>query len=798
MPNFDADPVAALGDLRQRLRRVPLTETQFAAALDPVLAAFAGIGLYITINVSDRDGTPQKTYGSSPGPGLTDGTTQQERADTDTALIEIRAERRADVDSGRMRELFTRILTVLQPLLASHWGARDALTFVFNADQGERFRAAIQDAVSANTPVALVAFDLDHFKLVNDTHGHPAGNAVLREFGRRLRAQFADVGLIGRFGGEEFTVVWLDATLEPLIAALTAFRREQESEAYQAIDRTNTCSIGVAVFPEFVAEIGDDPYKTLNQIADEALYAAKEAGRNRTRVTLLCQKSGRPPPITGRSRFLVSSLSDVRGVVDQLLGEIGVDVSEGTQFGWPSIGRRELVEVIVTALCGNALVGEGPVPLGSRVILRSSASGAATILALQDGTSTVELPVPADVAAEISLGEIWRDRARSADGVPRYVANGISLSPFVTIAVGADNLTRPGIEWSGAVIPAVQAVLANPNARVVMILGDEATARRTITMLTQLVDLSDDDWRVTRRLGLTPPVLREFLGRGITVRVVSPAGEAFLDLVQQLLLGSGPEVGAAGEPRAVAAEAEQRARFSILAPRDTALSDLDGMRVTTLADAYPRVIHLLRSASLNRHSDFMRREFVELTAFKVAISHPTVDPIPDYWSDDADELRAYHNQQFRSPTGLFGSRLQTWGDGESQITKAVAATVDALTSGVASRRILFAVPRPSDDWRSPVGLISASVLPRIHGDQRRLDFLWMWRTVEALVGFPFSAYGSIHESTFLLDKVNAALRARGEREAICGELIYFAASLHFFHGSGDAEIARTVVRDAIR
>jgi diguanylate cyclase (GGDEF)-like protein len=551
MSDFDADPIAALEDLKQRLRRVALTDVQFASALDPVLAAFAGKGLYITIQVSDRSGTPQKTYGSSPGQGLTDSTRQEERADTDTAFISVVAERRSDVDAGRLRELFARAFAVLQPLLASHWGARDALAFVFNEAQRERFRTAIRDAVSSGVPVALVAFDLDHFKQVNDTHGHLAGDDVLREFGRRLRAQFAEVGLLGRFGGEEFTLAWTGAGLEPLVRALTAFRQQQEREPFQAIGRTNTCSIGVAVFPEFVTQVGNDPYEVLNKVADEALYQAKHAGRNRikwgsdrspnpitetvdaqallqialnSKVFARGEKIAEYGPLQSyvyselRERLRTSSLSDTRGVIDQLLAEAGVDISEGADAGRPTVSRRELVEIVATAFFGNALSGDGPLTAGNRVAMRAPDAGGEIVLQLQDDTARAELPARVEGPANITLGEIWRNRESHTDGVARYVAPGTSLSPYVTIAVGPDNLKRNGIEWSASIIPvddrpvtggglpdfwqsnvtrAVQAVLANPNARIIVILGDETTARRTITMLQQLVERNDADWRVT-------------------------------------------------------------------------------------------------------------------------------------------------------------------------------------------------------------------------------------------------------------------------------------------------------------
>jgi diguanylate cyclase (GGDEF)-like protein len=847
MSDLDADPIAALEDLQDRLRRVALTDVQFASALDPVLAALAGKGLHITIQVSDRSGTPQKTYGSSPARELTDGTRQEEKVDTDTALILIVAERRSDA----MRELFTRSIGVLQPLLRSHWGTRDPLAFVFNAAQRARFSTVIRDAVLNSVPVALVAFDLDKFKEVNDTHGHPAGDDVLREFGRRLRAQFAEVGLLGRFGGEEFTLAWVGGGFEPLIRSLTAFRQQQEREPYQAIDRTTTCSIGVAVFPEFVTELGNDPYELLNKVADDALYEAKHAGRNRIRwgsdrsptplaepvdAQILLQialnskvfargeKIAKYGPLQSyiyselRVRLRTSSIAETRGVIDQLLTEIGVDIWDGSDEGRPTVSRRQLIEIVATALFGNALSGDGPLTACNRLEMRAPASGGDLVLQLQNDTSHAELPARVEGPVDIDLGEIWRNRETHTDGIGRYVAPGMSLSPYVTIAVGPDNLQRNGIEWSASIIRVddrpvtggglpdfwqsnitrvVQAVLANPNARIIVILGDEATARRTIAMLKQLVARDDADWRVSRRLGLDPPVLRDFLDRQVVVQVVTPT-ESFMEIAHRLVLGAGPEVSALGQPREVAAEAERRARFSILTPRDNALGETDGLRVATLADAYPRVIQLLRSSVHDRYSDFMGREFVELSAFKISLANPATDAVPEYWSDDIAELNTYYDQQFRAQTGLFGARLQTWGDNESQITKAVGAASEALISGVASRRILFVVPRPADPWRSPVGLISACVLPRIHGDQRRIDFLWMWRTVEALVGLPFSAYGSIKESMFLLDKINETLRQKGERVAVCGELIYFAASLHFFLDGGEAEIARTVVRDAIR
>ena len=83
--------------------------------------------------------------------------------------------------------------------MASHWGARDALAFVFNEAQRERFRTAIRDAVSSGVPVALVAFDLDNFKQVNDRYGHLAGDDVLRAIAAKIHKFVRKFDVVGRY-----------------------------------------------------------------------------------------------------------------------------------------------------------------------------------------------------------------------------------------------------------------------------------------------------------------------------------------------------------------------------------------------------------------------------------------------------------------------------------------------------------------------------------------------------------------------------------------------------------------------
>ena len=123
-------------------------------------------------------------------------------------------------------------------------------------------------------PLSLVMLDLDHFKKVNDTHGHDAGDAVLKDLAELLRGTCRPSDLPCRWGGEEFVWLMPETNLADAQLAAERLRGAIESFDFQAIG-TMTASFGVT------SAIEDDEAKHLIKRADQALYAAKEAGRNR-------------------------------------------------------------------------------------------------------------------------------------------------------------------------------------------------------------------------------------------------------------------------------------------------------------------------------------------------------------------------------------------------------------------------------------------------------------------------------------------------------------------------------------
>jgi len=153
----------------------------------------------------------------------------------------------------------------------------DPLTGLANRREiDERLNRELARAARAAQPVALVVLDLDHFKRINDTLGHPVGDEVLRATARALAGAVRPGDALGRIGGEEFVVVLYGAGGDEALFVAERARAAVAAGAPRGI--AVTCSAGIAVFPDDAHDAA-----TLLHRADGALYLAKEAGRDRAR-----------------------------------------------------------------------------------------------------------------------------------------------------------------------------------------------------------------------------------------------------------------------------------------------------------------------------------------------------------------------------------------------------------------------------------------------------------------------------------------------------------------------------------
>jgi diguanylate cyclase (GGDEF)-like protein len=174
----------------------------------------------------------------------------------------------------------------------------DALTHVENRRSFQDILAhEFKIARRYNQPLSLMALDVDHFKMVNDCHGHPSGDYVLKEFAVILKQSVRESDVVARTGGEEFSILLPKAGPAQAASLAQRVRDAVAQRQFNIYGRTIrvTTSVGLATYPND-AEVTESDM--LVYLADQALLMAKETGRDR--VTALCDV---PMPVRNRWRL---------------------------------------------------------------------------------------------------------------------------------------------------------------------------------------------------------------------------------------------------------------------------------------------------------------------------------------------------------------------------------------------------------------------------------------------------------------------------------------------------------------
>lgn len=197
--------------------------------------------------------------------------------------------RMADRLNGHYRELEVKMADKARELNTvnnklAEVAIADGLTGVYNHRYlQEKLSDEINRAARYGRPLSLVMVDIDHFKRYNETHGYRRGDVVLKEVASCIKSKLRKTDFLGRYGGEEFTLVLPEAEKEDVVALAERIREYIESLRFFGEEtqpgRNLTVSLGVAVFP-----IDAEDHKDLIKKAEGALYKAKENGRNRVEV----------------------------------------------------------------------------------------------------------------------------------------------------------------------------------------------------------------------------------------------------------------------------------------------------------------------------------------------------------------------------------------------------------------------------------------------------------------------------------------------------------------------------------
>jgi two-component system cell cycle response regulator len=157
----------------------------------------------------------------------------------------------------------------------------DALTSLHNRRYMESHLSTLIDqAIGRGKPLSALLVDIDYFKAINDTHGHDAGDDVLREFALRIRKSIRGIDLACRYGGEEFVVVMPETDIAVATMVAERLRRRIATEPFKIEQGQKTVDVTISIG---IAALNDakDNAATVLKRADQALYRAKREGRNR-------------------------------------------------------------------------------------------------------------------------------------------------------------------------------------------------------------------------------------------------------------------------------------------------------------------------------------------------------------------------------------------------------------------------------------------------------------------------------------------------------------------------------------
>jgi diguanylate cyclase (GGDEF)-like protein len=198
-------------------------------------------------------------------------------------MVQAEATPFSPVQTALLKKLSEQVLFVMQRLLLlddlQDQAIKDPLTGLLNRRHAETVLNSLCNSANGHQQISIILIDIDHFKVVNDTYGHQAGDEVLKNIGMLLRGHVRSQDIVCRYGGEEFCMVLLDTSPEVALKRAEKIRR-----AVKYINSTFngemlpplTISLGVASYPNH----GETPHSLIT-LADKALYWAKNNGRDR-------------------------------------------------------------------------------------------------------------------------------------------------------------------------------------------------------------------------------------------------------------------------------------------------------------------------------------------------------------------------------------------------------------------------------------------------------------------------------------------------------------------------------------
>ncbi|WP_186131673.1 GGDEF domain-containing protein [Burkholderia gladioli] len=303
------------------------------------------------------------------------------------------------------------------------------------------------------------------------------------------------------------------------------------------------------------------------------------------------------------------------------------------------------------------------------------------------------------------------------------------------------------------------------------------------------------DWNIDELAALTglPGKIIQEIGKQLSssVKIVGTAANLLEQVYDAYLSGHRLSLKSTSSVRVKPEAVLQREMAA-----GTPLRQSEGIVCETASVAYPLVIDTLRrSLDVRTPIDDADQELRELIAFKIKLTRPGDDVIPYYLREYEDDLEQYAKRVLLEKGGVIRASLED-PDQCSVFIRHLSSYFRANTKHRSTRRACLIVPQRTDanGEPKPLGLISVWATPRFEGEKRLIDFIFVWRTVEAFIGLPYSLFGSIRFAEQLTRAIEEAVKTMdfgGKVEL--GELSYVALSIHLGSDEFHLRVAKHIV-----
>lgn len=713
----------------------------------------------------------------------------------------------------------------------------------------DKCEATLQRMLQDGKKVAVFMLDLDHFKQVNDTYDHDTGGLILREFGDiLLKACWLKAIAVNR-SGDEFNIIYPYDSAAEVIELAEKIRTSAKEHKYQKAQELRlTAAQGICLMEKKKSK--NLRFQEASRLAESAYYPKeKNKEKQRDSIRMILGNSSKKSPRgtdskelvyvyvmsnTGKRNIFFNAYLDYFSIyagqeadIERLKSQIEKILEWITPNYVP--GMRVTADTPNWDCREEFSLAETGFSFFSGLMQNPACQGKDIKLSFYEGEDGVSLEVEGKSVLELGKleGEPVSYEIKGLGAVDNCKYGGLSGSKAILIRIGYEKINIPescfahivrvdkrpttggGLPdfWAATLSELIGYLQSNPHISDVIVYGKRDYAKNLCRILEDTGNWGNDKGDDGKGISYS------FLVRK-TNRTLDEVIDCQKRLVGHIFFADESEDGIAARLYQIHTNYERKKNIGKakklpikrflnreLAYDALRLNIEDGCRVKSLDEAFPTVLEILRNRALskerNRIIDQAGRELIELPNFKIILEEPDSRDIPEYYNEEKADLEDYYDNVLEKPEALFQKELEADQQLET-VLKHVAALIDNSGLRYATRRAILVIPHKilGQENMSPLGLVSIWMSPRQIGDKIVLDFSYTWRTVEAMIGLPYSMYASVRYSEYLADMVRKKSGISEGSMIKLGSISYIAYSLHMFLDESYTEIVRGVINEA--